>query len=553
MATDNQNYEIDIDSVYNEFMKSIDSFRSQINISDENNLKLLNNLDDNIFKGNFKDNNNFKPENSVQESRCHTFYRIIGFPVVSEDKKIYNPGHDIIFDKDRKVKSDQKVSIAKNPLKGFKELSDYRENYFKKYLKYFSEPTSVDAGVAALSLINIRDFNSSFSKDQSSIESPFKYENQSYDSQLNSCVGNNKSIKLDNYIDAEGKNAKDEVISFIKKKYHIIKPFVVDARIDISAPSKNKMAIPFVTSENYLNISAGVNVKRPLLEKIIIDRYILTNQFNSIGSLVSETIDEIKKIESIKDEEILNKISSGSLYGVTEKIIFIENINLIRAMITELKVSKKIIEFAQKDYYWLPIWSKAGPEIVSGQIHPIFPNIYYNDKKVDLSTENDKSILSLNIKKIFNSVQTEVIKTANTPDPSGYAFNEFFSLSFDTKKTESYGNIAEKQLADLLKKRNDRISKANQALKKIEIITGEVSGFGLCDIVAIMGGLYLMPKESLLGFLDADAYDRARLIIKSLPEENSKTIVDALKDLTENVKAMYDIMQKYYISEKDGS
>jgi hypothetical protein len=67
-----------------------------------------------------------------------------------------------------------------------------------------------------------------------------------------------------------------------------------------------------------------------------------------------------------------------------------------------------------------------------------------------------------------------------------------------------------------------------------------------------MGALYLMPKESLLGFLDPDAYNRARLIIKDLPQSNAKTIVDALNDLTENVMNMYELMQKYYLSEKDG-
>ena len=29
---------------------------------------------------------------------------------------------------------------------------------------------------------------------------------------------------------------------------------------------------------------------------------------------------------------------------------------------------------------------------------------------------------------------------------------------------------------------------------------GEFSGLGLCDIIAVMGALYIMPKASLLGF-----------------------------------------------------
>lgn len=555
MIKDTQKYEIDIDSIYNDFIKSIDSYRSKINISDENNLKLLSNFS-NIFEGNFNENSNFKPEQTVQESRCHTFYRMIGFPVVSDDKKIYNPGHDIIFDKDRQITTQIKSSIAKNPLKGFNSLSDYREKYFKDLLKYFSEPEDINAAVIALSIINIREFGSTF-KNKDSIESDFKHENQSYTSNLVLSVGKNKNVDLKDYIDEDGKNPKDQTISLLKNKHHIIKPFVVDARIDISAPSTKKMAVPFIIDPTHLKISDGVNVKRPIIEKVIIDRYLLTNQFNTIGSIVSETIEEIKKIDSIKDQEILNKISSGNLYGVTEKMIFIENINLIRAMISELKDAKKTIEAVQTDYYWLPICSNVGPERLSSKKHQIFENIYYSDgdkkPKIDLSTEKDQAIVLLNLKKIFNSIQTESIKTINAPDPSGYVFNEFFSLAFDIKKTESTGDIIEKQLNDLLNKRNKSIDEANSALRKIEIITGEISGFGLCDIIAIMGGLYLMKKENLLGFLDQDAYKRARTIIKDLPEENSKTIVDALKDLTENVINMYEIMQKYYLSDKDGS
>ena len=540
---DNQNFEINIDSIYSSFIRAIDSFRSTINISDNNNLKILSNIDENIFKGSFKESDGFKPETTPQESRCHAFYRMIGFPVLSDDNRIYNPGFDIILEEGRAITVEKKIEIAKNPPKGFNDISNFRENYFKDSLNIFSVPDSTDAGVLALSILNNRNFNSSFIKNTDSIESKFDKNNQSYDVNLTNIIGKNR-LGLKEFLDKNNKKADEKTISFIQKRYHIIKPFIVDARIDVSAPSVNKVAVPFVKTSDQLKINSKLSVKRPLLEKIIIDRFILSNDLKQISDTLSQTINDIKNIEMIKDLDILNKISSGDLYGLSEKLVFIENINLIRAMIEELYIAKKTVQKVQSEYYYLPLCSRIGPEQISNNMHDVFQNLYYKTAGSNFYTENDKSIIVINLKKLTSKLQAEAVKTEKIPNLNNYAFNEFFSITFDPQKEEAYGNTVENQLQKLIEKRSKSIKEANEALRKIEIITGEISGFGLCDIIAIMGGLYLMPKESLLGFLDEDAYKRAKLIIKSLPSNNPKTINDALKDLTDNVKNMYDIMQK---------
>ena len=55
-------------------------------------------------------------------------------------------------------------------------------------------------------------------------------------------------------------------------------------------------------------------------------------------------------------------------------------------------------------------------------------------------------------------------------------------------------------------KRNQLLAKASNALQIVEMIMGEFSGLGLCDIVAVVGALYTMPLASLVGFLDTDSY-----------------------------------------------
>ena len=87
---------------------------------------------------------------------------------------------------------------------------------------------------------------------------------------------------------------------------------------------------------------------------------------------------------------------------------------------------------------------------------------------------------------------------------------------------------------------------AGEALQIIEMIMGEFSGFGLVDIIAIMGSLYIMPIEDLLGFLDADAYARAKTVLGSSLPAQTTPITGPMNTLASTVSAFYQIMDNIF-------
>src|SRR6266404_5890414 len=110
---DRQNFEIDIDKIYSDFIQEIDTNRSVVNISNQGNQVILNVLKKETIAGITR---LLKIEETPQESRCHAFYRLIGFPVVASDKRYYNPGFDITQNEDTTIKLSDKIDIANNPL-----------------------------------------------------------------------------------------------------------------------------------------------------------------------------------------------------------------------------------------------------------------------------------------------------------------------------------------------------------------------------------------------------------------------------------------------------
>lgn len=530
---DDQNYDLDIDQIYNDFIKVIDEARSYVNISNPNNANILKNITKDTFTGSAA-NGIFQPETTPQESRCHAFYRIIGFPVVASDNRIYNPGFNIIVEEGLALNIEKKVSIANNPLKGFQKLSDFREKYINNFLKIFSNNTSVDAGVLCLSLHNFRSLSAPFDKNFDAIEDPFNESNQSYEIEDDSLVGANSFITFQDYIDINNRKPS----KYTNKRYHIIKPFIVDPRIDLSTPTYKKIGVPFVKDDSQLKVDDIKSVKRPLIEKVIRDRF----EENKISNttVIKNVVNFLKNSNIIRDKKILDSLNNDFQSSSDSDQLY-KYINIIRAMMTKLVDSYKTIKNIQSQYYWLPIPSTTGPE-GGFSTHPVFPNLYYDGYKKIYETSYDFAIIVSQYRSLIDSVTAESAKLNGVPDPGAYSLGKF-TTTFDNTTSSAFGDTNEQELDNKLKEREQDLNKAGKALREMEIILGEFSGFGFCDMIAIIGGLYLMPVYSVLGFLDPDAYKRARIHIKSLPEENPSDIKTALEDLTKYVKILYDIME----------
>jgi hypothetical protein len=161
----------------------------------------------------------------------------------------------------------------------------------------------------------------------------------------------------------------------------------------------------------------------------------------------------------------------------------------------------------------------------------------------DFVTAADQSIIQAKLRVTVNQINAQTAQISSNPDKGGFAFDNFKN-NFGTDTTSSLGDIGTQSLQKLTDIRNNDLRKANDALRTVEIIMGEFSGLGLCDIIAVMGSLYIMPKESLLGFLDSDAI--LRMNKKLNLNETSPGINKAMADLTNTVQGFYNIMDQIY-------
>mgnify|MGYP001421909610 CR=1 FL=1 len=546
-----QNFKIDIEEIYNDFIKTIDNFRSEINISNGKNQEIFNSylvksslekksLDSSLIE-------KLKPEKNG-ESRCHAFFRMIGFPICGKEgtNDFYNPSLNNIIDKDNTITNDRKLTIMKSLVPKFREISNFREKSLSDFAQIFQSNDSIDASTLSLTVEARINQNSNFAltKENYKFLNPLDKEDQSYkvDFSKLGLVGD-RTISLLQYCDNTGLSPVK--LGNTTKRYHIIIPFMVDPWIDFSVcPNSKLIAVPFVPSKRNLLLGVDTYVKRPLLEMVIRDRFTPNSEILKNSGSYSQKFQEfIKETPSIKDVELINSIKGDDT--LIEQQHFKRFINIISVMMTELIKAHNIIKKIQTKYYWLPIPSVTGPEN-GASIKPIMHQISKTTEDRKLITEEDNDLLIAIIKDVMNQSNQQVANISGTPDVGEYIFDNQFTFSPET--TKAYGNINRETIENKTQIRDDEMNEANKALRTIEIIMGEFSGFGLCDIIAIYGALYITPKNTILRFLDDDAFIRAK---KELPGismgiTDLLTISQTLDSFTNVVIDFYRLMDKMY-------
>lgn len=538
-----QSFVIDIDKIYSDFIREIDASRSISNISTSADALAAG------FKTIAGLNKNIKVEDTPQESRLHCFYRLIGFPVVSKDMLIYNPGLDIM-DGPKEISLEKKINIANSPLPGFKEFSIARENYVNTIKKVWSpRPATITATALALSSsTNVRPFSESV-KDID----PFKFDkSETYVADFKSVIGANDKVLLTEYMDSAG-NTPD-ASKMLPTRSHFIKPFIVDPIIDFTcSPASRKVAVPFVFDKSKLLVGENTFVKRPLIEKVIRDRFATYNQKNVSTS--QESLKQvILSVPTINDEKLIQQMTSD-VYGLDDRIQFQKYLFIIAAMCRKLVDAQDEIKAVQALYYWLPIPSTSGPEggctisdiITSGKL-PTGDNSSF-------VTESDDALINATYRQASSRYNTQTINE----DKGQFAFEEI-KTTFSNDTTEALGDKISEQVSSLTKTRNYDMAVANDALRTVEIIMGEFSGLGLCDIIAIMASLYVMPRKMLLGFLDDDAYKRFLVemnfelaALSGDAELAHASITDAQTAFLKKIKDFYNLMDDIYKQVKENN
>lgn len=533
---DDQNIIIDINKLYSDYILEIDNIRSYSNISNSVNNEFFKTLSVKTINSIA---NLVKVESTPQESRCHAFFRLIGFPVVDSNLGYYNPGFDNIILKDKLLTIDKKITISNNISNNLKELSRQREIYENKYKNIFSKKGTLYSSVLSLTNIKGRDFNVPLQEDN--YFSP-KITNQKFKVDLTTIVGN-KIKKTNELTDQSNIFISDNEL--FPNRYHYILPFITDPKIDFTVyPLKNRVAVPFVFNKTQLKITEDTYVKRPLLEKIIRERIISqsNNNINDVGEKNKEYIDYIKNIDAIKDENIIKQIYSNDIYKLSEIDQFIKYLNIIRALCNELVNCQINIENVQKKYYWLPIINENGIEKgVSNKNIIISKGL-----PKDLITKYDKDIILYSLKQISNSFNSQLSGENIIPDNGNFAFDNF-TRTFEGNDSEGIGDANLNTLNSLLIKRNNEFNDASNSLQKIEMIMGNFSGLGLSDIIVIIGALHIMPLNDLFGFLDNDAFNRMIILLNKQQEQLSNPGIEkAMNSFVQKVSDLYNLMDKIY-------
>ena len=537
----NQNFTIDINKIYSDFIQEIDANRS---IS---NLNFFVTGANKTFKietiaslGNL-----LKIESTPQESRAHCFYRLIGFPVVAQGgKSYYNPGLDTY----NPANLANKINVANNQDPNFLTLSLLRENYNNGILADFNvtPPTLTSSALSLTSSLHTRAFSVPVTN-----TTPFSFSpvDQQYTASLNSIVGYHQVV-LTEYTDQTGTtpttvSAGGKEIFKNGNRYHFIQPFQVDPRIDFTVnPASYRVGVPFVDNKKALLVAENTFVKRPLIEKVIRDRFVST-QDAVISPSQQQLISYVLNVPTVKNDQLIQQMVTN-IYnqGSAAPIIQFEKfVLIINAMCRVLVDAQKQIQKIQSLYYWLPLPSSIGPEGGS----EINPPIVSSSLPSTLITAQDQSIINLSLSQLANTFDTQTAPTDGIPDLGDFAFDAF-QLTFNSDTSSSLGDNVSTELNTLLKKRTTDLTSANTALQTIEIIMGEWSGLGLCDIIAIMGALYVMDENALVGFLDSNAQQRAvaqGIFVPNTDFSNS-TIAQAMPAFINTVANFYHLMDDVY-------
>lgn len=478
---------VDINEIYKKFILEVDAIRSDASNSSD-----------------------------LKESRCNAFYRLIGLPI-SDGNNLYLPG----FDKQNNgntIIEQSKKNTANKINKKLQTLMDLRESEPKKYASIF-ESRSVDSSVLAMSLISIRPFAASLKNEEDFFDS--EKENQSY---IVESINNLKNNVKDPFGGSPSVNISN-------KRFHFLKPFMVNPKIDSNiTPCRNKIAVPFLQNKIDLKLSSTEILKRPYIEKVCRGRWGKSN--DNYGEYINKILENIKKNELITNSGLINAINAQSL--TSKDVQIINYLNMIESMIDQLWKAIVQVKSVKSKYNWIPIPNKNGPEIACDTRTLFEQQNDLNNTKI----ENDMIQLkyAIDLESLNNKVKDPVI------DLGGFAFDEL-ELTPDKNSSNAVKDNKEKYLKDLIKNRNESCDFANKSLRIIEIIMGEFSGLGLCDIFAICLALWSVDDIVLFNMLDSEAQIRAVERGLNVPSGGSGDQVQYLRQFEQKVKQIFNLMQ----------
>ena len=523
---DTQNSSINIDDVYNNIIQIIDLHRSCVSVV--NNEGLINQLITALNTATQSSNSPVDPNQyfsqvivspTVQESRCHAFYRLIGLPVLSPTENIlYSPG----FDASNSYKNpilNQHYQVVNSIMTGSPALfalMDARELNVNAFYSIFAQSNiaiglaNINASVLGLSSVG-GGKTRKFSDCVVALTGPFDTNpsHQSY-SVLN--WNSIQSAQLTSYTDANG-NPPNQLFSGAPPPFftraHYLAPFMVDPRIDLTVqPPQARVCAPYIVDSSKSvyagDTSTGIVLTRPFIEYVCNARFNTQTNPSAVPERYQDLTSYIATTPSVNDQQLINSISQGVATTVEDQI-FQKNFNIMRAMINTLYNAISDIQTVEANYHWLPIPDPVkGLEGVIGTQSIVIQTLADGTVQLDpLATTRERNIMTLTARIALTAPNVQ----EPTPDIGGFAFSSVQPLP-DSSVSVGFGDLSQTSLNNQTKQRQTATDKAAAALREIEIVMGEFTGLGLCDIIAIYTALWTVDGATLVNMLDDQAFAR---------------------------------------------
>ena len=418
----------------------------------------------------------------LMESRPHAFYRLLGLPVVA-GTEFYNPGFDPKAENaDIRTQINGKVDNTK---------SQDREKHLTFMQTLFGRQ---DATASFMALV------------MSKIAKPFKEEAFSIPARtafIQAFVAKYTSMQ-DALSAAAAIVATSKVGATFNGGLHALKPLQTDPALEMSVmPYDNKICVPFLPDKESTKISSSPQkyLLRPGMEYILRARLIdsvpdtvFLQELENVLTQVKEgnqpadsnaqalkaTLTALAEANDIENADI-NAIFEG--FGATQASITTQLIKTMKTMVDELIFSYDEIDKISRNITFFPLPPAEGPEKI-GTV-----------KDIGGFTPLELTIVQLQIKKLNADSDIKISST----DLGTFA-TPFINLEKVT--------VYEDQITEKTQLKNSFVTRGLTALRTIEIITGEVSGLGLIDILAIYTALWTIKTEELLGLFDDDSFNR---------------------------------------------
>ena len=427
--------------------------------------------------------------NTAQESRAHAFYRMLGLPTIAPDGKLFNPGFNPLRDG---AENTRQGNIAEAIPHNMKMLIATRENRTRTYQGFFARATE-SASVLSIALGTPKG-QRKFSVSDTSIESLSEP-----NFQVQQIPARREFIST-NYKKKDG----SEITATFDSVTHILAPFMTDPVISsnldpVSGSSSVVIGAPFLDKKD-LEYERGKYAPRPGLEFILRLRLRQQNvtgglqdlDFSQLVSEISE--DRQREIASAisgvgVQADDLSKILSG--IGYVELYTLDDLVKLYKGLVYLYVKNVEIIEDVSKQIIWVPLANEGGPEfgteVSTGFVLP----------KRFLEWELEQRIWKLDCK---SSMAKQQLDIGENNDGTPLAFKDFAISEF-----QNLANTFDEDLQEANNERAQLEAEASNALRVIEIISGEVSGLGLIDIIAIYMALWSVNVSVLLDLLDDPA------------------------------------------------